>query len=113
LGGPAMRRLPAIRMVRHCGSDAYANLITRDELDIVAAVNERVRDLLTSGEESTLWDEMSGRNMFHTQPERLERWLELTHSRRVVFGHNPHGGSKPQSYHGGRAINFDGALSRA
>jgi hypothetical protein len=30
-----------------------------------------------------------------------------------VFGHNPHGGSQPQSYHGGKAINFDGAFSHA
>jgi len=78
----------------------------------VAAINERVRDLITNGDEATLWDEMSGRNVFPTQPERLERWLELTGSRRVVFGHNPHGGSTPQSYHGGTAINFDGAFSR-
>jgi hypothetical protein len=113
LARPALLRLPDTTLVQHCGSDAYANLIDRDEPDVVAAVNERVRELLTSGGESTLWDELSGRNIFHLQPERLERWLELTRSRRVVFGHNPHGASRPQSYHGGNAINFDGAFSRA
>jgi calcineurin-like phosphoesterase family protein len=112
LARPALLRLPDNTLVQHCGSDSYASLITRDEPDIVGAVNERVRDLLTDGGESTLWDELSGRNIFNTQPERLERWLERTGSRRIVFGHNPHSGSKPQSYHGGKAINFDGAFSR-
>jgi hypothetical protein len=112
LARPALLRLSDRTLVQHCGGDSYASLIGRDEPDIVIAVNERVRELLTNGEESKLWDEMSARNIFHTQPERLERWLELMGSRRVVFGHNPHGGSKPQSFHGGRAINFDGAFSR-
>jgi hypothetical protein len=113
LARPAMLRLPEGTLVQHCGSDSYAKLVTREEPDIVTAVNQRVSDLLVDGGESTLWDELSGRNIFHTQPERLERWLELTGSRRVVFGHNPHRGSRPQSYHGGRAINFDGAFSRS
>jgi hypothetical protein len=113
LARPAMLRLPDRTLVQHCGSDSYAKLVTREEPDIVTAVNQRVSDLLMDGGESTLWDELSGRNIFHTQPERLERWLELTGSRRVVFGHNPHRGSRPQSYHGGRAINFDGAFSRS
>jgi hypothetical protein len=112
LARPAMLRLPDNTLVQHCGSDSYANLITRDGSDIVDSVNERVRDLLTVGEEETLWREMSGRNIFATQPVRLEKWLELTGARRVVFGHNPHRGSKPASYHGGSAINFDGAFSR-
>jgi hypothetical protein len=30
-----------------------------------------------------------------------------------VFGHKPHGGSAPQQYHEGRAINFDGGFSRS
>ena len=34
-------------------------------------------------------------------------------SRRVVFGHKPHNGSKPATYHGGKALNFDGGLSRS
>ena len=55
---------------------------------------------------------MSGRNIFTTQSERLERWLQLTGSRRVVFGHNPHRGARPESYFGGMALNFDGAFSR-
>jgi calcineurin-like phosphoesterase family protein len=110
---PAMVRLPDHTLVQHRGSDSYANLIARDEPDVVTAVNERVRDLLTNGGESTLWDELSGPNIFHTQPKRLELWLERTCSRRVVFGHNPHGASQPQSYHGGKAINFDGAFSHA
>jgi hypothetical protein len=56
---------------------------------------------------------MSGPNVFETQVMRLDRWLEITDSRRVVFGHMPHGGSAPRLYHEGRAINFDGAFSRS
>jgi hypothetical protein len=113
LARPALLRLADHTLAQHCGSDAYLNFIAGDEPDPVGAINERVRDLLMNDGESELWDELSGRNVFHTQPERLERWLELTASRRVVFGHNPHGGTRPAIYHGGRAINFDGALSRA
>jgi hypothetical protein len=63
--------------------------------------------------EAELWDMTSGPNIFEAQPMRLERWLEITGSRRVLFGHKPHGGSAPQSSHDGRAINFDGAFSRS
>jgi hypothetical protein len=55
---------------------------------------------------------LSGRNSFPTQPERLDRWLEITRSRRVVFGHNPHLSPRPEVYYGGKAINFDGGFSR-
>jgi len=56
---------------------------------------------------------LSGPNIFATQPARLERWLEVTGSRRVIFGHTPHHSPAPVRYHGGKAINFDGGLSRA
>jgi hypothetical protein len=42
----------------------------------------------------------------------LDRWLEVTGGSRVVFGHNPHNSTRPEVYHGGRAINFDGGFSR-
>ena len=52
-------------------------------------------------------------NIFATQPERLQRWLDATGCRRVVFGHKPHGGRTPERSHSGKAINFDGGFSRA
>ncbi len=110
---PALLRLPDRTLVQHCGSDSYGLLIDAADPDPVAAVNARARSLLLDGGEGKLWDVMSGRNIFQSQPERLDRWLEMTGSRRVVFGHSPHGGRTPQSYHDGRAINFDGGLSRA
>jgi hypothetical protein len=110
---PALVRLPDRTLVQHCGSDTYALLIEAIDPDPVAAVNARVRHLLLHEGEATLWDLMSGRNIFPSQPERLDRWLEATSSRRVVFGHTPHGGRVPASYHDGKAINFDGTLSRS
>jgi hypothetical protein len=111
-GRPALVRLDDGTLVQHCGSDAYAIVIEKDESDPVVAVNRRVNEMLASGGESELWEMMSGRNIFATQRERLDRWLEVTGSRRVVFGHNPHRGARPEIYHGGKAMNFDGAFSR-
>jgi hypothetical protein len=110
---PALVRLSDATLVQHCGSDGYALLIESTDPDPVAAVNTQVRALLLHQGEAKLWDVMSGPNIFRSQPERLERWLDATGSRRVVFGHSPHGGRVPQSYHQGRAINFDGGFSRS
>jgi hypothetical protein len=110
---PALLRLSDRTLAQHCGSDAYSLLIESAASDVVAVVNARARDLLLHGGEAALWDVLSGPNTFATQAMRLERWLEITDCRRVVFGHKPHGGSVPERYHGGRAINFDGAFSRS
>jgi hypothetical protein len=109
---PALLRLADGTLVQHCGGDSYALLLEKDAPDPVAAVNTRVHDLLLGGGEAKLWDLLSGKNVFPAQPLRLDRWLELTGSRRVVFGHNPHRDSRPEVYHGGKAVNFDGGLSR-
>ena len=109
---PAMIRLSDRTLVQHCGNDSYAKLVEKDDADPIESINGRVQDLLTSGGEADLWDMMSGHNIFTTQPERLDRWLEMTGSRRVVFGHNPHRGARPEIYFGGKAINFDGGFSR-
>ena len=109
----ALVRLPDGTLVQHCGHDGYGLLIGANAVNPVDAINERVRDLLMHEGETTLWDLLSAKNIFPVSPERLDRWLELTGSRRVVFGHTPHGGRTPQSYHGGKAINFDGAFSRS
>jgi hypothetical protein len=109
---PAMVRLADRTLVQHCGSDSYAAFLEKNEPDPVDAINGRVREMLATGEEAELWEMLSGRNIFPTQPERLDRWLEVTGSRRVVFGHNPHNSARPEVYHGGKAINFDGGFSR-
>lgn len=109
---PALLRLENGTLLQHCGNDGSAALMKAHDSQILDGINARVRDLLAHEGEATLWDVLSGPNIFENQPMRLERWLEMTSSRRVVFGHKPHGGSAPQHYHQGRAINFDGGLSR-
>ena len=110
---PALLRLPDRTLVQHCGNDAYLNLVSDVQSEVVAAVNRGTHELLADKGERELWDLLSSPNVFDTQLLRLERWLELTHSRRVVFGHRPHRGSMPATYHDGKAINFDGGLSRS
>ena len=109
---PALLTLTDGTLAQHCGSDAYAALLEKSAEAPVDAINSRVHELLTGGGEGELWEILSGRNILPTQAERLDRWLELTGSRRVVFGHNPHRSAGPETYHGGRAINFDGGFSR-
>jgi Calcineurin-like phosphoesterase len=111
-GRPALVQLSDLTLAQHCGSDSYAALLETNDGNPVAAVNARVSELLAQGCEAELWDLLSGKNIFTTQPMRLERWLEVTGSRRVVFGHNPHRSPRPEVYHGGKAINFDGGFSR-
>ena len=99
-----MVRLADRTLIQHCGHDGYGLLTEAGDPNPVDDINARVRELLVHDGEATLWDVMSARNIFATSPERLDRWLEATGSRRVVFGHTPHGG---------RVINFDGAFSRS
>jgi hypothetical protein len=110
---PALMKLADGTLAQHCGNDAFVSLIDIGNSEPLGAINAHVRDLLRHEGEAELWDLLSGPNVFDAQPMRLERWLEITGSRRVVFGHKPHGGPVPQSSHDGRAINFDGAFSRS
>lgn len=109
---PAMIRLGDGTLVQHCGHDGYAMWLEPGDDDPVAAINRRVHDLLIDEREGELWDVLSAKNVFEQQPLRLERWLQATDCRRVVFGHTPHRAHRPAVYHDGRAINFDGTLSR-
>jgi Calcineurin-like phosphoesterase len=110
---PALLRLHDRTLVQHCGNDTYLDLISIVEANPVAAINLRVQELLAGGGEPILWDALSAANVFERQPERVDRWLELTNSRRVVFGHKPHRNPRPVRYHHGKAINYDGGLSRS
>jgi hypothetical protein len=110
---PVLLRLHDGTLVQHCGHDGYARWMEPNAGDAVDTIVSRARDLLMHGGEVELWDVLSARNIFDQQPERLQRWLEATNSRRVVFGHTPHNGRTPAIYHGGKAINVDGVFSRS
>ena len=110
---PLLLKLPDGTLVQHCGNDDYRLLLGDENSDPVGTINAHGRLVLEAGDSHLLWDVMSGKGVFATQPDRLERWLELTASRRVVFGHTPHHEPKPARYHGGKAINYDGGLARA
>ena len=110
---PLMLKLDDGTLVQHCGNDDYRLLLGEDRSDVIATINTHGHLVLEAGDAHLLWDVMSGKGVFASQPERLDRWLELTGSRRVVFGHTPHHGAKPALYHGGKAINYDGGLARA
>ena len=109
---PLLLKLDDGTLVQHCGNDDYRLLLGEEKSDPVTTINTHARLVLEAGDEHLLWDVMSAKGIFATQPDRLDRWLELTGSRRVVFGHTPHRGTTPAVYHGGKAINFDGGLAR-
>ena len=108
---PALFRLPDGTLAQHCGNDSYAVLAKGRDGDFVTSINENVRQRLSNGGEDELWEVMCGRNMFAASRERLDAWLEVTESPRVVYGHTPHRGSRPDVQQDGRALNFDGGLS--
>jgi len=110
---PTLIRLHDGTLVQHCGHDGYSRWMQAGARDPIESIVARARDLLMHGGEAELWDVLSARNVFDQQPERLQRWLEATNSRRVVFGHTPHNGRTPAIYHGGKAINVDGVFSRS
>ena len=105
---PALLKLPDGTLVQHCGNDAYLDLGSD-----VAEINAAVAGHIEAGHEALLWDLLSSANVFETQPARLDQYLRRMDCRRVVFGHKPHRDSRPAVYHGGKAINFDGSLSRS
>ena len=109
---PLLLKLEDGTLVQHCGNDDYRMLMGEDKSDPVDMINTNGRLVLEAGDTHLLWQVMSGKGVFAAQPDRLDRWLELTGSRRVVFGHTPHHESEPAQYHGGKAINYDGGLAR-
>ena len=110
---PLLLMLEDGTLVQHCGNDDYRLLLGEESSEPVATINTNGRLVLEAGDAHLLWNVMSGKGVFATQPERLDRWLQLTGARRVVFGHTPHHGPTPALYHDGRAINYDGGLARA
>jgi hypothetical protein len=110
---PLLLKLEDGTLVQHCGNDDYRLLLGGETSDPIETINTNGHLVLEAGDAHLLWGVMSGKGVFAAQPDRLDRWLELTSSRRVVFGHTPHHESKPALYHGGKAINYDGGLARA
>jgi len=110
---PALLRLRDGTLAQHCGSDIYQDLARDADKDQVEVINSIVTEQLKGGFERSLWDMLSSPNVFETQPTRLEHYLRRMDGRRVVFGHKPHRRSRPTVYHDGKAVNFDGGLSRS
>jgi hypothetical protein len=109
-GRPAMMQLEDGTLLQHTDNDGYWDLAGAGGPE---AINQVVAEMLAvPGHEHEVWDALTPLGMFGRMPGRLDRWLERTGATRVVHGHTPHSGSRPEVYAGGRAINFDGRLSR-
>ena len=107
---PAMLRLADGSLLQHADNDGYWDLAGTGSPE---SINEVVAELLREpGQEHEIWDALTPRAMFKRMPGRLERWLERTGATRIVHGHSPHRGPRPEVYGEGRAINFDGGLGR-
>lgn len=109
---PLLAKLPDGTLVQHSDTDLYANLVVPSEVDVVERVNLNSRIVLDAHGYGELWDILSPGRMFRAGRGRLEQWLQRTGSRRLVHGHVPHGKDKPDAYHDGLAISYDGGLSR-
>lgn len=109
---PLLVKLADGSLVQHSDTDLYGRLAEYDLADQVTAINEAGRRLLEGGAYEALWDILSPGGLFRDNRPRLENWLRRTGATRVVHGHLPHPGSRPQAYHDGLAINFDGGFSR-
>lgn len=99
-------------LFQHSDNDLYMRLLEPGDPDPPAAVNEAARQLLENAGEAELWDILSPGRIFRSAPARLETWLELMGAERLIHGHKPHDRQAPDAYHGGRATNYDGRLSR-
>jgi hypothetical protein len=107
---PAMVELDDGTLLQHADNDGYWDLAGSGS---PASINEVFGQILAEpGHEQEIWDALSPRGRFRRMPGRLGRWLERTGAARVVHGHTPHGGSRPEVYAEGRAVNFDGGLGR-
>jgi hypothetical protein len=111
-GLPALARLEDGTLLQHSDNDNYADLIRDQDREPAEEVNRMTRVLLGEGREDVLWEAMSPYGVFRRQPQRLDAWLRRMGARRVVHGHSRHRARQPEAYHGGKAICYDGGLSR-
>src|SRR2546428_4377591 len=84
---PLMIKLRDGTLVQHCGNDDYRMLLGNDEFDPVSAINSAGTLVLGEGDAHLLWEVMSGKGVFATQPERLRRWVPPPGSRPVRLRH--------------------------
>ena len=107
---PAMLALEDGTLLQHADNDGYWDLAGSGSPE---SINEVFAEILKEpGHEQEIWDAITPRAMFKRMPGRLQRWLERTGAGRVVHGHTPHAGTRPEVYAGGLAVNFDGGLGR-
>jgi calcineurin-like phosphoesterase family protein len=106
-GRPLLVMLPDGTLVQHSDTDFYGRLGAD-----VDAVNVEAARLLRDHQYDVLWDVLSPGRVFRTGRSRLDRWLQQMGARRIVHGHVPHGQNRPDAYHEGLAIAYDGGLSR-
>ncbi|HEY8681013.1 MAG TPA: metallophosphoesterase [Candidatus Dormibacteraeota bacterium] len=109
---PALLKLEDGTLLQHSDSDLYSRLLDPRAKDKVQSINEAACRRLESGGEAELWDILSPGLIFRNSRSRLERWLATMDASRVVHGHKPHQSNRPEAYHDGLAIDFDGGLSR-
>ena len=112
---PLLLRLEDGTLCQHTDTDLYARLWPDDDGDTrdpVEAINESAAQLIARREFAPLWDLMSAGNVFRQNRGRLDAWLRETRARRIVHGHVPHRRPEPDAYQGGRALCYDGDLSR-
>lgn len=109
---PLLLHLPDRTLCQHTDTDLYAKLWEHEETAAVEAINSEAAQLIARRDFAPLWDIMSGGGVFRTDHRRLEAWLRETGSSRLVHGHLPHRRAHPDRYANGRAIAYDGSLSR-
>ncbi|MBJ7602566.1 MAG: metallophosphoesterase [Candidatus Dormibacteraeota bacterium] len=108
---PLLMKLSDGTLIQHTGTDRYDALLEDRGAEPVTEINRCGRMLLENEREDLLWDVLSGPNVLG-QEFRLQNWLRRMSTPRIVHGHVPHRGREPLIYHGGRALNYDGGLSR-
>jgi len=109
---PALLKLEDGTLVQHSDNDLYSRLLDPSARNRVESVNEEACRLLNGEGDGELWDILSPGLVFRNSRSRLERWLATMSARRVVHGHKPHQSNRPDAYHDGLAIDFDGGLGR-
>ena len=109
---PLLLQLADGTLCQHTDTDVYSRLCERDEEPVIDAINDQAAMLIHNRDFAPLWDILSAGKVFRASEPRLDAWLRETGSTRVVHGHVPHNRARPDVYAGGRAINYDGSLSR-
>lgn len=104
---PLMLLLEDGTLIQHADDDAYGEVG-----ETVAEVNAWAAATLETPHGSwEVWRRTIGRRAFEDEG-RLDAHLARFGGRRLVHGHTPHRGDRPQAAHGGRLWGFDGCFSR-